>query len=273
MAKLSTILDQIDAGTMLLPEFQRGYVWNRDQVRGLMRSLYRATRWGRCCVWETEGSGQAVRGRAATAARSTLLLDGQQRVTTLYGIVRGRPPAFFEGDPEAFTDLRFNLETEQFEFHAPGQDAGRPALDRRHRAVPSRGAAAVLAQLLDLNWAAPQADDYLSRISRLTSVLERDFHIERSPARTRPSTSSSTSSTGSTPGGTKLSKGDLALARICAEWPRRPSGDAAQSRPLERGVGTSSPRLAPAQRQRRGDGSRAVLRARRRVRRRRSATH
>jgi uncharacterized protein with ParB-like and HNH nuclease domain len=40
MAKLSTILDQIDAGSMLLPEFQRGYVWNRDQVRGLMKSLY-----------------------------------------------------------------------------------------------------------------------------------------------------------------------------------------------------------------------------------------
>jgi uncharacterized protein with ParB-like and HNH nuclease domain len=39
MAKLSTILDQIDAGSMLLPEFQRGYVWYRDQVRGLMRSL------------------------------------------------------------------------------------------------------------------------------------------------------------------------------------------------------------------------------------------
>nr|WP_242623219.1 DUF262 domain-containing protein [Pseudonocardia sediminis] len=38
--KLGTILDQIDAGSMLLPEFQRGYVWNRDQVRGLMRSLY-----------------------------------------------------------------------------------------------------------------------------------------------------------------------------------------------------------------------------------------
>jgi hypothetical protein len=34
MAKLSTLLAQIDSGTLLLPEFQRGYVWNRDQVRG-----------------------------------------------------------------------------------------------------------------------------------------------------------------------------------------------------------------------------------------------
>ena len=40
MARLGTILDQIDAGSMLLPEFQRGYAWNRDQVRGLMCSLY-----------------------------------------------------------------------------------------------------------------------------------------------------------------------------------------------------------------------------------------
>ena len=61
MAKLSTILDQIDAGSMLLPEFQRGYVWNRDQVRGLMRSLYLGYPVGALLVWETEGATQAVR--------------------------------------------------------------------------------------------------------------------------------------------------------------------------------------------------------------------
>lgn len=38
---ISTILDHIDNGHMALPEFQRGYVWNGDQVRGLMQSLYR----------------------------------------------------------------------------------------------------------------------------------------------------------------------------------------------------------------------------------------
>ena len=38
--KITTILDQIDLGSMALPEFQRGYVWNRDQVRDLMQSLY-----------------------------------------------------------------------------------------------------------------------------------------------------------------------------------------------------------------------------------------
>lgn len=39
--KISTILDYIDNGHMALPEFQRGYVWGREQVRGLFESLYR----------------------------------------------------------------------------------------------------------------------------------------------------------------------------------------------------------------------------------------
>jgi uncharacterized protein with ParB-like and HNH nuclease domain len=40
LTKLAAILDQIDSGSVPLPEFERGYVWLRDQVRGLMRSLY-----------------------------------------------------------------------------------------------------------------------------------------------------------------------------------------------------------------------------------------
>lgn len=51
--KISTILDQIDLGSLVLPEFQRGYVWNRDQVRRLMASLYRGHPIGTLMVWKT----------------------------------------------------------------------------------------------------------------------------------------------------------------------------------------------------------------------------
>jgi hypothetical protein len=47
------------------------------------------------------------------------MLDGQQRVTTLYGVVRGKAPSFFEGDPSVFDGLRFNVEHESFQFCAP----------------------------------------------------------------------------------------------------------------------------------------------------------
>jgi len=49
--KVHTILDQIESGAMALPEFQRGYVWNREQVRGLMHSLYRKYPVGSLLVW------------------------------------------------------------------------------------------------------------------------------------------------------------------------------------------------------------------------------
>ncbi len=38
--QVSTILGNIDVGGIALPTFQRGYVWNRDQVRALIDSLY-----------------------------------------------------------------------------------------------------------------------------------------------------------------------------------------------------------------------------------------
>jgi len=54
LMKISTLLDHIDNGHIALPEFQRGYVWNRDQVRGLFDSLYRRHPVGGLLVWATE---------------------------------------------------------------------------------------------------------------------------------------------------------------------------------------------------------------------------
>jgi len=118
--KISTILDHIDSGHMALPEFQRGYVWNRDQVRGLFDSLYRRHPVGGLLVWATESKTATHRGDGDLAAGIVkLLLDGQQRMTSLYGVARGRPPKFFDGNTQAFTGLRFNLESQTFEFYQP----------------------------------------------------------------------------------------------------------------------------------------------------------
>ena len=76
--KIRTILDQIDLGSMALPEFQRGYVWDRDQVRGLMHSLYRKHPVGSLLVWETRTENARARGDGPIAPGVVkLLLDGQ----------------------------------------------------------------------------------------------------------------------------------------------------------------------------------------------------
>jgi hypothetical protein len=219
MTKLAAILDQIDSGSVLLPEFQRGYVWNRDQVRGLMRSLYLGYPVGGLLTWETQADGLLIRGEAmASPALRVLILDGQQRVTSLYGITRGRPPAFFQGDEKAFTGLRFNVDDETFEFYAPAKMRDDP----RWVDVTSlftRGLEHHIGELNAHPETQPRIVSYMERLARLRQVLERDLHEEKITGEDKTVDVVVDIFNRVNSGGTKLSKGDLALAKKCAHWP------------------------------------------------------
>ena len=221
MAKLSTILDQIDAGSMLLPEFQRGYVWNRDQVRGLMRSLYRGYPVGALLVWETEGSdaGGPRRRAGRRPGRSSSCSTASSGSPRCTASSAARPPSFFEGDAGAFSGLRFNVETEAFQFYAPVEDEGRPALDRRHRAVRRRARVARTGRCSTAPRPRERFADYVGpALPAAQHPASATSTSRRSPARTRPSTSSSTSSTGSTPAAPSS-------PRATSRWPgSAPSG-------------------------------------------------
>jgi len=65
--KVSAILDSIDTGQMALPEFQRGFVWNRDQVRGLFEAMYRRYPVGSLLTWATAAGDAAHRADAEVA--------------------------------------------------------------------------------------------------------------------------------------------------------------------------------------------------------------
>jgi hypothetical protein len=220
--KISTILDHIDSGHMALPEFQRGYVWNRDQVRGLFDSLYRRHPVGGLLVWATESKTADHRGDGPLAAGVVkLLLDGQQRMTSLYGVVRGRAPKFFDGNAQAFTGLRFHLETETFAFYQPLKMQGDPLwIDVTE--LMQKGTAGLgefVIRLTSVPELAPKVGDYVGRLSRLLGIVEVDLHNEEvtGPDKTLDVVVDIFNRVNS--GGTKLSKGDLALAKICADWP------------------------------------------------------
>ena len=220
--KISTILDDIDRGRMALPEFQRGYVWNREQVRALFNSLYRRHPVGGLLVWATEPGEAAHRGGGQLASGTVnLLLDGQQRITSLYGVERGKPPEFFDGNQAAFTGLRFHLESESFEFYQPVKMKDDPlwidvselmakGLDRigdytaRFPSSPEHG---------------PRIGEYMSRLTRLLGIKEINLHIDvvTGPDKSLDLVVDIFNQVNSR--GTTLSKGDLALAKICAHWP------------------------------------------------------
>lgn len=220
--KISTILDHIDSGHMALPEFQRGYVWNRDQVRGLFDSLYRRHPVGGLLVWATGSQTATHRGDGPLAAGVVkLLLDGQQRMTSLYGVVRGKPPKFFDGNAQAFTNLRFHLESETFAFYQPVKMKDDPLwIDVTE--LMQQGTDG-LGQFVTRQSTEPELamkiGEYVARLSRLLSITDVDLHIEEVTGTEKTLDVVVDIFNRVNSGGTKLSKGDLALAKICADWP------------------------------------------------------
>jgi hypothetical protein len=219
MPQVSTILASIDDGFLALPTFQRGYVWNGDQVRALMHSLYRRHPVGTLLVWKTTTDPQRIRGEmGSTPHQITLLLDGQQRVTTLYGVIRGAPPPFFDGNASVLKSLMFSLGSEVFEFFQPVKMRDDPRwIDVTRLMREGPGAyGQLVTELAGGN--ADKVADLFNKLSQLHGIQQIDLHEEQIAGVDDIDVVVDIFNRINS-GGTKLSKGDLALARICAAWP------------------------------------------------------
>ncbi len=127
-------------GRLHLPDLQRGFVWSSDRVRALLDSLYRSYPVGALLLWEPSWEGQeapfstrswdicppdAITGRGVpeSAAEnvspgSLFVLDGQQRLTSLFRIIfcsriRNRTTP----DPDLLVSLSPDEEWTQNPFH------------------------------------------------------------------------------------------------------------------------------------------------------------
>ncbi|HSV26980.1 MAG TPA: DUF262 domain-containing protein, partial [Sedimentisphaerales bacterium] len=106
------LVGMIARGELQLPEMQRKYVWQAPRVRDLLDSLYRGYPSGSILVWETDQE-QPIRDMAVAQEKSPfaghkLLLDGQQRLTSLSAVLRGEPIKVKGRQREI--DILFNLE-------------------------------------------------------------------------------------------------------------------------------------------------------------------
>ena len=96
--KISQILDKIDENQLFVPAFQREYVWKRDDVKALLNSLIHEYPTGTILTWETN-SPPELKGNVNyhdNMGAVKLILDGQQRITTLYLIIRGEIPPYYK---------------------------------------------------------------------------------------------------------------------------------------------------------------------------------
>src|SRR4051812_12555457 len=88
---LSKLLEDCHQGVLQLPDFQRSWVWDEERIKSLIASVSRAFPVGALMTLETGGDvnfkPRPVEGAPAEAKNMSphsLLLDGQQRMTSLY---------------------------------------------------------------------------------------------------------------------------------------------------------------------------------------------
>jgi hypothetical protein len=92
-ASVEELVGMIERGELRLPEMQRRYVWRSTRVRDLLDSLYRGYPSGAILLWETDENvplqEMAVAQKVNPYQSTRLLLDGQQRLTSLSAVIRG----------------------------------------------------------------------------------------------------------------------------------------------------------------------------------------
>jgi hypothetical protein len=97
---LQDLLKNIDSGKLQLPDFQRGWVWDDDRIRSLLASVSISFPIGAVMLLETGGKGVTFKPRPVEGVRKNiqyakperLILDGQQRFTSLYQSLMHKKP-------------------------------------------------------------------------------------------------------------------------------------------------------------------------------------
>ena len=215
---IQNLLDEIGHGEILLPEFQRGYVWKRDQVRALMQSLYLKHPTGHLLTWRTHKPSLVRGAKSSGNGHSILLLDGQQRLTTLYVLFKGQAPLFYEGESLYF-DLHFNMQTEEFRFYQKSRMANDPTWIGVHEFL-GEGLTNTLEKIEHLDESRRTIiQQNLARLSRLDAIRNYTYTVDQVAGDEYTVDQVVSIFNRVNRQGTPLTKADLALAHVCSIWP------------------------------------------------------
>jgi hypothetical protein len=138
---LQEFLKACHAGRIQLPDFQRSWVWDEDRIKSLIASISRASPVGALMTlktggpvnfkpWPIEGAPESVK----PAQAESLLLDGQQRMTSMYQVtlrgevVRTMTPRYKPIDRRFYLDIRKCLDLSASVALAPARTHWLPSI-------------------------------------------------------------------------------------------------------------------------------------------------
>ena len=112
---LGSLVKYIELGEIGLPDIQRPFVWKNAKVRDLFDSMYRGYPVGYLLLWENGlPDDRAIGTDSKQKPPRLVIVDGQQRLTSLYAVVKGVPVVRENYDSEKIS-IAFNPLEGRFE--------------------------------------------------------------------------------------------------------------------------------------------------------------
>ena len=219
--RLIKLVERLLAGEIVLPDIQRDFVWTGSKIPGLLDSLYREWPVGSILLWHTAlevpiKSAAVVQG-APVGVKQAILLDGQQRMTTLARVVS--PDRVPEGQKPP--DIRFHPGRKEFKTANAVQ-----AKDPNWISVSGilKEGAQFRELLKPLGLSEQQTDDWYEVLSDVAKKI-RDYRLPVQTVSIDDYETVAEIFNRVNTGGRPLSKGDLIMGVLAARWPGGPARD------------------------------------------------
>lgn len=224
--KICELLDMIRKQDLVLPEFQREYVWKQEQAKQLVDSLVRRYPVGALLFWKTDQPPQLKNVDRLPDKLGTVqvILDGQQRLTTLYLLIEGEiPPYYREKDITMdHRNLYYNVDTGELQYYQPLKMEGNALWHRVTDCFRNPDAINVfeIAKRLaaEDSRAFELAQHFNKNLNRLVHIKELDLPVQTVPSGASLEEAIDTFDRVNTQG-TKLTDAELALTHVTGKWP------------------------------------------------------
>jgi hypothetical protein len=121
---INQVIEKVLSGQIRIPTFQRGFVWDADKVAVLMDSLYKGYPIGSLLFWRTRSKLRFERDLGPFQLPDVdpdypidYVLDGQQRITSIFGVFQSQIEAFsLEDWTSVYFDYRANSDVQESQF-------------------------------------------------------------------------------------------------------------------------------------------------------------
>ena len=225
--KIENILDEIQALALVVPEFQREYVWSKEQAKQLMVSLFLEYPVGSLLVWKTDNPPEIKNDaidRKEPVGLWKILLDGQQRLTTLYLLIKGEIPPYYKEDEitQDPRNLYFNVEAGEFSYYSKQKMEGNPSWKKVIDCFNQDFNAFTLVEEMDIEDSSERlriGKEINTNLIRLRAILKTDNPIQEVPTSAGIDEAIDVFDRVNSKG-TKLTEAELVLTHITGKWPQ-----------------------------------------------------